>query len=566
VQWTIYYPRTAGRRTSERQPPVEQCRPGLAGADCEIAKIETLLESGSTVEAEAAIDRLKVEGVGGADVAALDSIVRIARNELEQGLAIATKATESEPENERAWTALSYAKQAIYDVDGALAAAKRAADAAPTSSLAKAREAEMLLTAGRLKEAEVAALAARELDPNEPRALQILGFVQLARLDGRAATKSLQSALELDPADPRTRLGLGLAKVRQRKLAEGREDLEIAVALDPTSALTRTYLGRAYFEEKRKERALMAREQYRLASELDPEDPTPWFYEAVRKQSDNRPIEAVSDMRRSIQLNDQRSVYRPRSALDQDAAARGAALARLFTQLGFEESARAEVATALSEDPTSFAAQQYLSDIAAVADRQQSSRASAGLQAQLRAPLGADVPLVGLTSSNSLAPGRPYLSVDSIGPPRPGLYDFDPLFSGPGIRARARGLTGSFGTASHELSASATFDRSSVALGMFHAETNGQRVNNDQLRNAYAGLITLKPTAAMTLQVDMQQSEAKFGDLPIRWDPTFVAVNDRNTEQFSTGRVGMRGELTPDSEVLFTLTQAESKAELVDSV
>ena len=71
--------------------------------------------------------------------------------------------------------------------------------------------------------------------------------------------------------------------------------------------------------------------------------------------------------------------------------------------------------------------------------------------------------------------------------------------------------------------------------------TNGQRTNNDQSRDAYAALVTVQPTAALTLQLDLQQSDALFGDLPIRWDENFVSVNDRNSERFSTSRIGARG-------------------------
>jgi len=156
--------------------------------------------------------------------------------------------------------------------------------------------------------------------------------------------------------------------------------------------------------------------------------------------------------------------------------------------------------------------------------------------------------------------------VESIGPQRPGLYDFDPLFSGPGIKAHARVLTGELGTASHELDASITSERTSIAAGMLHAETNGQRINNDQSRNAYAALATLKPTSSLTLQLDVQQSDASFGDLPIRWDPNFVAMNDRNSERFTTTRIGARGQLTPDSEILVAATYADSRARLTDEV
>ncbi len=557
VQWMIYYPRTGGRRNAGQDMALEHCAVGPSGAECEIENVEALLAVGAVVEAQGAIAALRSEGASGANLSAIESIVQIALNDRDQALALAQRATESDTDSERAWSALSYAKQAKTDLDGALEAAQRAVKVAPRSSLAKAREAEMLLTVGRFKDAEVAAKAAQSLDPQESRAMQVLGFVQLARLDGAGAQKSLQASLEMDPSDPRTRLGLGLAKIRQRKLIEGREDIEIAVALDPSSALGRTYLGRAYFEENRSERDILAQEQYRLATELDPQDPTAWFYQAVLEQGTNRPLSAIDDARRSIERNNNRSVYRPGDALDQDAASRSAALARMYNSLGFEEPAVGEVATALADDATNYAAQQYLSEAAAALPRQQATRASAGLQAQLRQPLGSDAPLAGLLNVASLNPERPFLASRSLGPARGGYYDFDPVFSGPGLRARAYGLVGTSSTASQGVEASAQFDRSALAAGILHAETDGQRANNDQSRDSMAALASFQPTTATTIQVEAQQSNVRFGELPIRFDPTNYSPDQRNSEQSTVGRVGLRHQFSPQSELLAVASHTE---------
>jgi len=52
--------------------------------------------------------------------------------------------------------------------------------------------------------------------------------------------------------------------------------------LDPNSSLVHSYLGKAYYEEKRD---ALAESQLKTAKELDPLDPTAWFYDAIRKQS-----------------------------------------------------------------------------------------------------------------------------------------------------------------------------------------------------------------------------------------------------------------------------------------
>ena len=119
------------------------------------------------------------------------------------------------------------------------------------------------------------------------------------------AREAFERAINLDSADPLARFGLGLAIIRDGALAEGRRYLEMAVGLDSTNSLLRSYLGKAYFEEKRD--PLDAR-QFALAKQLDPLDPTPYLYDAIRLQSINRPVEAMLSMEKSIDLNDNRAV------------------------------------------------------------------------------------------------------------------------------------------------------------------------------------------------------------------------------------------------------------------
>ena len=146
----------------------------------------------------------------------------------------------------------------------------------------------------------------------------------------------------------------------------GGGDIEIAVGLDPDNALLRSYLGKAYFEERTtnpltifeelvknfpNQENTLAAEQFAIAKRLDPNDPTPWLYNAIRLQSENRPVEALRDIEKSIELNDNRAVYRSRELLDQDQAARGTSLARIYNDLGFEQLGINEATKSLSLRP-----------------------------------------------------------------------------------------------------------------------------------------------------------------------------------------------------------------------
>ena len=134
----------------------------------------------------------------------------------------------------------------------------------------------------------------------------VLGFAYLTQVKTTESRAAFEKAIELDQADPLSRLGLGLAIIRDGDLEAGGREIEIAASLDPNNSLVRSYLGKVYFEKK--QIGLDARE-YAIAKELDPKDPTPWFYDAIAKQTTNRPAEALQDLQKAIELNDNRAVY-----------------------------------------------------------------------------------------------------------------------------------------------------------------------------------------------------------------------------------------------------------------
>ena len=86
---------------------------------------------------------------------------------------------------------------------------------------------------------------------------------------------------------------MGLAKIRDGDLDEGTREIETAASLDPNNSLVRSYLGKAYYEQKRDG---LASSEYEQAKLLNPKDPTPWFYDAIHKQTTNRPVEALHDL------------------------------------------------------------------------------------------------------------------------------------------------------------------------------------------------------------------------------------------------------------------------------
>jgi hypothetical protein len=93
----------------------------------------------------------------------------------------------------------------------------------------------------------------------------------------------------------------------------------------------RAYLGKGYFEAKR---IGLDEREYGIAQQSDPLDPTAWLYDAIAKQTTNRPVEALQSIQKSIELNDNRAVFRSRLMLDEDLAVRSASLGRVYSDLG----------------------------------------------------------------------------------------------------------------------------------------------------------------------------------------------------------------------------------------
>ena len=399
------------------------------------------------------------------------------------------------------------------------------------------------MSLGRIRSAERAAHAAVEADPNESRAHTILGFAHLAQINTQAAREDFLAAIERDSADPLPRLGLGLAIIRQGNLVAGRQQIEIAVALDPTNSLLRSYVGKAYYEENTKERDKLAGTQFGLAKQLDPHDPTPWFYDAVRQDADNRPLEAVSELQRSIELNDSRAVNRSRLLLDEDRAARSASLARIYDELGFQQLALAEGFRAVDDDPTDYSAHRFLSDAYLNQPNHEIGRLSELLQSQLRQP-------------ENLQPLQPQLGetglfiVPGTGPAQPSYNEYNRLFARNGVSFYADGIAGSNRTYGDDAALSLLTDRASLSIGQFHYETDGFRPNNDQQRDLLSAFGQFNVSSDTSIQAEARTLHSAFGDLLLRFDPENFAPNDRTKQDTDTYRLGLRHDLSDGSQFI----------------
>jgi tetratricopeptide (TPR) repeat protein len=518
-----------------------------------VRRAALLLGVGRVTEAEEDLARAAVLEPANGDVYALRAISLVARNERAAALEQAQEAVKRTPKSRAAHLARAAALQANLRLEQARDELRQVVADQPDDAQAWARLAELQLSLGEIDNARDAAARAVTLtgtvcpgenpDARRARVHALDGFVKLARLDVAAATAAFDCAIEADPGDALAYLGSGLAKIRQGQLAEGRKQIETAVALSPDDAILRSYLGKAYFEEKREP---LPGGQYERAKALDPKDPTPWFYDAIRKQTLNRPVEALQDLERSIELNDNRAVYRSRFLLDQDRAARSASLGRLYRDLGFEQLAPVEGWKSLDADPGDYSGHRLLAETYSTLPRHEVARVSELLQSQLLQPINS-------------TPVPPHLAVTDLfavertGPTDVGFNEFNPLFDRNDLAVHVSGGAGGRSVLGDEATVSGIWNRLSFSVGQFHHDSEGFRVNNGQDRDIVNAFVQVQLSPATSIQAEVRSDDLRAGDLNLLFNPEDFSPDLSGHEESTVGRIGVRHVFSPRSQLIGSL-------------
>src|SRR5919106_591497 len=518
-------------------------------AEYETFRAALLLSVGRVEEARATIERALAADPDAGLAYAQRSIIELVQNEQQQALADAEHAVELSPDASAPKIALSYAQQGNFQLEAARVTLLQATEQNPNDPLAWARLAEVWMMFGYLDRARDAAEQAVALAPDLERTQIVLGFANLVEFRTTPAMAAFERAIELDPADPLPRLGLGLAQIRQSSLETGRENLEVAVGLDSNDALPRAYLGKAYFAERREP---LAADQYGIAKELDPLDPTAFLYDAILKQTQGRPGEALEDIQRSIELNDNRAVYRSRLLLDSDRAARGTSLALVYDDLGFLQPGINEASRSLSFDPANAGAHRFLSDIYVGVRRRELARVSNLLQAQMLQDI----------NTNPVQPSlsEPFLNlVTQGGPAEAGFSEFAPLFERNEANLNLSGIAGNENTYGGEGVVTALYDRYSMSAGAFGYRTDGWRDNNDIKQDVEDVYFQSAITPELNAQVEYRRRHSENGDLAFNFDPDSFSPNFDNEFDRDTYRVGLRYSPLPSSDFLLSFIYNDFK-------
>ncbi|MDD2722423.1 MAG: FecR domain-containing protein [Methylovulum sp.] len=494
-------------------------------------KASLLLNVGRVDEAGQQIDHLLKLNPHDSDALALQSVIATSKNHQDDGLAFAQKAVAINPQSSMAKLALSYAYQALFKLEDALKATQEATRLSSDNALAWARLAELQLSIGNRDDALVSAEKAQSINPALARTQTVLGFAHLAQAQIIAARQAFDQAVALDSSDPLARLGQALTDIRVGKLEQGKQKLETAANLAPNNAIIRSYLGKAHYELKNTE---FAETEFKIAKASDPKDPTPWFYDAILKQTNNQPVAALRDMQQAVALNDNRAVYRSRLLLDKDAAVRGTGLGRIYNDLGFSDIASRQASKSLALDPGNYSAHRLLADSAANQPRQETTRSSALLQSQL-------------FQSVNLNPIQPRLAYTDLnipksgGPAEIGFNEYNKAFERDNTRITNTTTYGSNNTVGNEAVVSGLINKFAYSLGQLHYDTDGYRANNAIKHDLYNAFAQYEISPKWNVQAEYRRRDTETGDLELigRADNILIPNYQRKLGQ-DTYRLGLK--------------------------
>lgn len=438
------------------------------------------------------------------------------------------------------WMAESYVLQADGLLEDARNSALDATEKSPNFGFAWARLAELEFSFGRVPEALAALDKALQLSPRNAQAVALKGFLLAAQNKIPAAREQFENAIALDGALGNAWLGRGLVRIRSGDATGGREDLQVATTLEPQRALLRSYLGKAFANANDAKRAL---KELALARKLDPNDPTAWLYSALLKQQENEVNDAVRDLEKSKELNDNRHLYRSRLLLDQDRAVRSANLAQVYRDGGMDDWSVREAGRGLSADYANYSAHLFLAEsYDALRDPNQTNLRyetpwfSELLVSQLLAPVGA-----GNLSQ--------YVS----------QQEYSKLFTQDGFGLSSSTEYRSSGDWFERASQFGTFGNTSYALDFEYRSQNGQRVNNDLEQKTFYAKLKHQFTPQDSLFFGLLAEDREFGDVAQYYNqdgtipgvsapsPTFRAEEDQSPNLF----LGYHHEWSPGSHTLF---------------
>lgn len=518
----------------------------VPGSDAERVYYAGLLLSVGQVEtAQTTLAAVRAPGASDRNVRLADAL-----RQLIAAVKLQPASSTIEPQLATELLAASYYEQSRavrgVSLEKALDLARQAAAKSPDFSFAWARVAELEFSFGRTARSLEALDRSLALAPRNAQALSVKGFLVAARNQPRDAIRWFDDALAVDPSLGNAWLGRGLCRIRRGDLAGGREDLLVAAATEPRRALLRSYLGKADAELKDFPRASKELAQ---AENLDPQDPTPWLYSALLNLQYNRNNQAVRDLEKSQELNDNRSVYRSTLLLDQDRAVRSANLAAAYRDVGMDDVSLREASRAVTYDYENYSAHLFLAnsynqlrDPSRITLRYETPTEAEYLMANLLSPVGAG-PL-----SRTISP-----------------QEYSPLFQRDRLGVVSTTEYLSRGAWKEDGAQYGTLGNSAYSLEGFYRSDRGQHPNNDFEERILTGRFKQQITPQDMVYLQAAWYEASGGDLLQYYDPALpfplgpnLGLRTRETQD-PTLSLGYRHEWAPGIQTLVLGSRLEDR-------
>src|SRR5207248_7716594 len=107
---------------------------------------------------------------------------------------------------------------------------------------------------------------------------------------------------------------------------------------------------------------LEAKVELKRAVDIDPSDATAWLSSPVQARQEHRVNQAVRDLGQSVELDDNRRLFRSEFLLDQDRAVRSTNLASIYQDDGMTDLSVREATKAVEYDYADASAHRFLAD------------------------------------------------------------------------------------------------------------------------------------------------------------------------------------------------------------
>jgi tetratricopeptide (TPR) repeat protein len=285
--------------------------------------------------------------------------IYLVQDRKEAALSEASQALTKSSGSPMALFSLALVKMAQFELPEAIQYLEKALAADPDFIVAYVYLAKVWLGTEYLGRAQKTIQKALQLAPRDAQVLSLAAFIRLAYRDYSDAFQLWTRASRADPSFGEPHLGLAIYHFRYRDFRQGLAEMLTATLLEPRVSIYQSELGKALYQVHAFDKAL---EVMQYAKSLDPKDPTPHFYRGIALSDLNRPGEAIQEINKSIELNDNVAMFRSRSLLDQDQSVRNTSLARSYLQLGLQAWAFSKAVTAVNYHPYNSSAHLFLRD------------------------------------------------------------------------------------------------------------------------------------------------------------------------------------------------------------